>query len=202
VIAMQEQLIFQQTAAEPQPLTLVRWTLEQYHEMIEKGLLSEDNRTELLEGWIVEKMGTNPPHSLSVGLASDALLPLLPVGWFLKIQDAMTTSDSQPEPDISIIRGNRRDFAEQHPSSPFVGLVIEVADSSLRQDRGIKKRIYARAGIPVYWIINLVDQQIEVYTRPEGERYEERRVYTAVDTVPVVLDGAEVGRLPARDLLP
>jgi Uma2 family endonuclease len=92
-----------------------------------------------------------------------------------------------------------------YPGSPDVALLVEVGDSSLSQDQGIKKRLYARSGFPIYWIVNLADRRIEVYTEPATAKrpdYCQRRDYGPDDAVPVVLDGAEVGTLTARDLLP
>jgi len=84
--------------------------------------------------------------------------------------------------------------------------VVEVADASLNRDRTIKKRLYAAAGIAVYWIVNLVDSQVEVYTDPTGPGqqpdYRQRRDFDRAATVPVVIEGKEVGRLAVRDLLP
>jgi Uma2 family endonuclease len=83
-------------------------------------------------------------------------------GWLLGVQQTIVLSDSQPEPDFAIVRGNPRSYLTRHPSAADAGQVIEVADSSLLRDQRDKTRIYARANIPVYWIINLVDQRIEV----------------------------------------
>src|SRR5262249_15648256 len=112
----------------------------------------------------------------------------------------------EPEPDITILRGDRRDYLERHPGPDDVSLVVEVSDSTLRRDRGLKKRIYARARIPVYWIVNLIDNQIEVYTEPAGNveepDYQRRQDYSSDDDIPVVIAGKEISRLAARELLP
>jgi Uma2 family endonuclease len=98
-------------------------------------------------------------------MLSDAV----PGGWFLNSQDPITTMESEPEPDASVIRGDRRDFLVGHPQPKDVALIGEVADSGLAYDRGIKKRIFARAAILVYWMVNLEDRCVEVYTdRPGG----------------------------------
>ncbi|HEX5083086.1 MAG TPA: Uma2 family endonuclease, partial [Blastocatellia bacterium] len=98
------------------------------------------------------------------------------------------------------------DYVEHHPGPNDVPLVIEVSDSTLRRDRGLKKRIYARAGIQVYWIINLLENCIEVYTEPTGNveepDYQRRQGYSPDDEMPVVIEGKEIGRLAARELLP
>src|SRR5206468_585277 len=113
------------------------------------------------------KMPTNPPHSLSKGLLKDLLALLLATDYFMREQDPTTTDDSEPEPDISAVRGKRRDYEIRHPTAADTGLLVEVSDSSLQRDRE-KRRVYARAGYPLYWIVNIPDRQIEVYTQPSG----------------------------------
>jgi Uma2 family endonuclease len=113
---------------------------------------------------------------------------------------------SVPEPDGAVVRGKKRDYLRRHPRATDVGLMIEVADTSLRRDRGVKKRIFARNRIPVYWIINLQERKIEVYSEPTGPArrptYRQRRDYAENEEVPLILDGEEVARIPVRDLLP
>jgi Uma2 family endonuclease len=185
-----------------QPLNTTRLTLDQYHHMIDSGVLAEDNRIELLEGWLVEKMTKNNLH-IYVNEKTAALLRNLNlIGWTVYNQQPILLNDSEPEPDISVVRGDLADYLERKADARVVGLIIEVSHSTLAQDRGIKHRIYARAGVPVYWIINLIDRQIEVHSQPSGDLYRLRHLYTEADVVPVTLDGAEVGRLTVRDLLP
>jgi Uma2 family endonuclease len=193
-------------AFEPPPLPVMRFSVEQYHRMIREGYFDEEDRFELLEGWIVPKMTRKPPHDVAIGLAQDALQGLVPEGWHIRGQSALTTAESEPEPDLAVVRGRRRDYVERHPGPGDMALVVEVADSSLSRDRGIKQRIYARARVPVYWIINLVDRVIEVYDEPTGPAaspsFANRRDFGPGDAVPVVLDGREVGHIAAGDLLP
>ena len=183
-----------------------RFTVDEYHRMIQSGILREGEPLELLEGWIVKKMARNPSHDLALGLVEDTVGSLLPAGWFRRDQSAVITSDSEPEPDVGIVRGKRRDFTHRHPGSADLGLVIEVSESSLDQDRTDKQRIYARASIPIYWIVNLLEEQVEVYTNPTGDcdepAYRTRTDYRRDQEVPLVLDGVEVARIPVRDLLP
>jgi Uma2 family endonuclease len=185
---------------------IYRLTVEQYHAMARAGILDEDAPVELLEGWLVQKMTQNPPHVLASGLIHDALLGLIPAGWHVRTQNPVTTADSEPEPDHAVIRGSRRDYPDRHPGPQHAALVVEVADTSLRQDQGAKKRLYAHAGIPVYWIVNLVDRRIEAYTDPSGPAaepdYRGRHDYGPSDTIPVLLDGIEVGSLAVSELLP
>jgi Uma2 family endonuclease len=198
------------TATDPQPdipdVPIYRLTVEQYHAMARAGILDEDAPVELLEGWLVQKMTKRPLHRLVTGLVREALERTVPDGYFVDAQEPITIAPSEPEPDAAVIRGTRLDYRDRHPDARDAPLVVEVADTSLRTDQGAKKRIYARAGIPVYWIVNLKARQIEVYTEPhttpKTSAYRQRRDYKASDTVPVVLDGAEVGSLAVHELLP
>ena len=185
---------------------IYRLTVEQYHAMARAGILREDDPVELLEGWLVQKMTKNPPHVVATGLVRRAVEQLLPSGWYVAVQDPISMADSEPEPDVAVVRGEVRDYLDRHPGPRDVALVVEVADSSLQTDRGAKKRVYARAGIPTYWIANLVEGKFEVYTDPTGPAeapdYRQHHEYGPADTLPVVLGGAAVGSLPVRELLP
>lgn len=188
--------------------TLPIWQLsvEQYHQMIESGILTEDDPVELLEGWLIPKMPKNPPHCRSTVLVNRAISRLLPADFYVDAQNPLTTDDSEPEPDMMIVHGDPRDYPDRHPHGEEVALVVEVADSSLSRDRVQKKRIYARAGVPVYWIINLSENQLEVYSAPAGEAdaadYLQQQNYLPTDEVPLSLDGREIGRLRVSELLP
>jgi Uma2 family endonuclease len=185
---------------------IYRLTVEQYHAMAAAGILTEDDPVELLEGWLVQKMTKNPPHVVATGLVRRALEHLLPSGWYVAAQDPISMADSDPEPDGAVVRGEVRDYLDRHPGPQDVVTVVEVADTSLQQDRELKQRLYARASLPIYWIVNLVERQIEVYTDPSGPAaepaYRQRRDYGVADTISLVLGGAEVGGLPVRELLP
>jgi len=192
-------------AAVPE-LPIRRLSVEQYHQMLDGSILHEDDRVELLEGWLVEKMTKHPPHSVATRLTRQALEKLVLAGWYVDSQEPITTADSEPEPDISVVRGQPRDYVARHPGPSEVGLLVEVADESLPRDRGVKKRLYARARIPFHWIVNLIDRQVEVYSDPFGSAdqadYRQRQVYAMGDQVPLTLDGNEIGRVNVRDLLP
>lgn len=181
-------------------------SVEQYHEMIRTGILTEDDPVELLEGVLIPKMGKNPPHSAARRLLRYALEDIVPTGWSVDVQEPVTTDDSEPEPDLTVTRGDARRYLDRHPGPQDLALLVEVADASLARDRGPKKRLYAKARIPVYWILNLVDRQIEVFTDPFGPAdqpdYRQRRIYGPQDEVPVVIEGTEVGRIAVRDVLP
>jgi hypothetical protein len=188
------------------PYPVRRFTVDEYHQMAAAGVLCGEDRVELLEGWITPKMMThNPLHDGSIDLLDEALRQWLPTGWRIRTQSAISTVDSEPEPDLVVVRGSSRDFLERHPGPDLIGLVVEVADSSLDRDRN-KRRLYARASIPIYWILNLVDRQLEVYRQPSGPvaepAYREATVHNPGDTATVVIGGQPRGKVAVADLLP
>jgi Uma2 family endonuclease len=189
-------------------LPVRRFTVDEYHRMIADGYFADDERFELLEGWITPKMVRNPPHDAVITLLDEAIRPNLPPGWLLRIQSALTTVESEPEPDLAVVRGRPRDYSTRHPGPGDIALVVEVAESSLDRDRGVKRRIYARAGIPVYWLVNLATSRVEVYSEPTGPVSEGEPSYRRHDLadlagdVALVIEGREVARFPASELLP
>lgn len=203
-LATLEPIVSLASAFPPEPVLSL--SVAQYHEMVRAGVLEDGAPIELLEGWLVSKKPKAPPYSVSAGCVSDSLADLVGPGWHVQTQAPVTTDASEPEPDIAVVRGRRRDYAERHPAPQDVGLLVEVADASLARDRGWKKRIYAAAGIPIYWLVNLIDRQIEVFSLPSGPCAEpdfaERQVYLPGQQVPVLLDGQEVGRIAVEELLP
>jgi len=184
---------------------LYRFSVSQYHEMVSKGLIEEGEAVELLEGLVVSHLTKGRRHVIAAALLRAVLERLIGNRWHIEVQDPVTTAESEPEPDLVVVRGLVTDY-EQHPVAADIPLVIEVAETSLVRDQGLKKRIYARAGFAAYWIVNLVDRQIEVYTQPDSQAaepdYRERRDYRENDQVPVMVDGVELGNLLVREILP
>ncbi|RRR78014.1 MAG: Uma2 family endonuclease [Candidatus Viridilinea halotolerans] len=182
-----------------------RLQVDQYHAMIRAGILTEDDPIELLEGWLVTKMPKNPRHRVCTQTTRELLAQMVPPGWYVDDQEPITTEDSEPEPDIVVVRGQRRDYLARHPMAQEIALVVEVADATLQRDRTSKKRLYARAGIQVYWIMNLVDRQVEVYTKPVTHLgiadYAEQRIFLLQDQLEVVLHERVLGVLPVAELL-
>jgi Uma2 family endonuclease len=155
------------TAGVPTDL-IWRLNVGQYRQMIQAGILTDDDPVELLEGWLVFKIPKNPAHRAATRLIQEALEPVVPVGWYLDAQEPITLGDSEPEPDVMIVRGDTRQYLHRHPGPQDLALVVEVADATLQRDQTTKKRLYAHAGIPVYWIVNLPEGKIEVCTLPSG----------------------------------
>jgi Uma2 family endonuclease len=185
--------------------TFHRLTVEQYHQMIANGILGEEDPIELLEGYMVTKMPRSPEHDFALSAVQEEVGRLLPSGFTMRGQCAATIQESEPEPDIVIARGNRSLYRHRHPGPADTALVVEVSASSLSRDRGDKARIYARAGIPVYWVVNVVDKQIEVFTQPSGSSeapaYANQEVFAVGTSVPVVLDGTTVGTVAVGDVM-
>ncbi len=192
-------------AAPPDDL-IWRLSVAQYHAMIRTGILTADDQVELLEGWLVYKMPKNPQHRIATRLTQRALETIIPSGWYVDTQEPITLDDSEPEPDVMIVRGETWQYADRHPGPPDLALVVEVADATLARDQGLKKRLYARAGITIYWILNLPESCLEVYTDPSGPAaepdYQQRQNYGSSEIVPVVIEGGEVGRIAVQELLP
>jgi Uma2 family endonuclease len=184
---------------------LRRFSVDEYHRMIEAGVLTADDHVELLEGWVVHKMAHGPEHDGTISLVETAIRRHLPPGWIIRIQSAVTTADSEPEPDVVVVDGPARSYMARHPGPADIALVIEVANSSLEHDRQDKARAYARANIVAYWIVNLIDRQVEIHTQPSGPTlspaYGMRQVYGEADAVPLVIAGRQVGMIAVRELL-
>jgi Uma2 family endonuclease len=183
-----------------------RFSVSEYHRLIELGILTEDDNLELLDGYLVHKMSRNPPHDAAIQKALKKWLRLLPPGWDLRVQSAITLTESEPEPDFAIVRGDETTYVARHPSPADIGLVIEVSDSTLQGDRDDKGSIYAEAGIDCYWIVNLIDRQVEVYTVPSSPgtapRYGNRVDHRGSDTVSILLGGTALIQISVQDLLP
>jgi hypothetical protein len=183
-----------------------RLNLKQYHEMVRQGILTEDDPVELWEGLLVRKMTKSRAHCLATELAQGSLAPRVPAGWHLEAQESVTLSGSEFEPDIVIVQGTSRDYVDENPGAADLALVIEISDSTLARDQGFKKAIYAKVGIPIYWIVNLVDRRVEVHANPaeaaDKPDYRQRHDYGEADGVPLIIGGQEVARIPVRELLP
>jgi Uma2 family endonuclease len=182
-----------------------RFRVDQYEKMIESGVFSSADRVELIEGIVVQKMTQYPPHAVAIDYTLDALRPLLPEGCRLREQKPIQLSDSKPEPDLVVVRGPLQRYEKRHPGPRDIALLIEVADTTLEGDRQDKGRIYARARIAVYWIVNLNERQVEVYTEPKSGKepaYRRRTDYASDAILPLVIEGAEVGQVAVSDLLP
>jgi Uma2 family endonuclease len=186
---------------------IYRLTVDQYHRMIAADILTEDDPIELLFGWLVPKMPKGQPHNITAGLVADTLARVLLEGWYIGREEPFVATDwSEPEPDVMVVRGSRRDYPETPPTGADLVLVFEAADSSLARDQSEKKEICAAAGVPVYWLANVPARRMEVYTDPTGPSaqpdYRAHVDYGLDDSLPLVIEGREIARFLVRDLFP
>jgi Uma2 family endonuclease len=193
-----------------QPLALVggacyppfRMSVDQYEKLVDSGVFTKRDKLQLINGILVAKVTQNPPHSVADLLCGKALARIIPAEWHLRPDKPVRLPpDGEPEPDHCVVRGAERDYSEQHPGPSDIGLLVEIADTSLDADREMA-RTYGARGVPIYWIVNLRESQIEVYTEPIADGYVFVRTYKPGEDVPVVLDGTEVGHLAVSDILP
>lgn len=144
---------------------LRRWSRHEYARLIDHGFLDEDDPIELLDGLLLVKEPQHSPHRTAVLLVAKALERAFGEGWFVQTQSPIILDDqSEPEPDVCVVRGSPRDYAAAHPTCP--ALVVEIAQSGLNLARGRKAAAYARAGIAEYWIVNLMARVLEIHREP------------------------------------
>jgi Uma2 family endonuclease len=182
---------------------IYRLTVKQYDQMVEAGILGKRDRVELIEGILVAKMGRNRPHIVSGKKVLRTLERTIPQGWHVAKEDPAVVSDhSKPEPDLAVVRGQAEDYLDRDVTARDIALVVEISESTLRADQQEMRPIYAASRIPFYWIINLVDRCLEVYSEPEGGDYRTSQILSPEQDVPLNLDGVEAGRIRVADLLP
>jgi Uma2 family endonuclease len=145
-------------------LTLHRWKRIEYDRLVDLGLF-HNHPVELIGGHLLVAEPQGTYHATAVGRVDDALRARLPAGWIVRSQMPVALDEeSAPEPDLVVVAGSRTDYREQHPAR--LTLVVEVADSSLTFDRHYKGSLYARAGVQDYWVVNLIDQALEIHRNP------------------------------------
>jgi Uma2 family endonuclease len=182
-------------------------SVDQYHDLINRGKLTPDDPVELIEGVLAFKMPKDKPHKAVVRRCSKAIRRVLPENYFYDPEQPLTLSDGEPEPDGMVVSGKVEDYDDLDVEPSHVALVIEVADTTLSSDRSAKLRSYARAGIPCYWIVNLLDWQIEAYTNPRSAAkktpsYMASQIFKRGDSVPLLLAGQTIAYIPVSEILP
>lgn len=172
------------------PLPIHRFTVEQYRQLGDIGMLTPEDRVELLEGWLVKKMNQRPIHGFIVGLLNAWFQQELPTGWIVRCQLPITTEHSEPEPDLTILKGAHADFRHQHPGGLDCRLVVEIADTSLDKDRA-KASIYCQAGVEEYWIVNVAEKCLERYRFSDVSENAEPEMVQA-DAISIGIGGREL----------
>ncbi|MEO5739770.1 MAG: Uma2 family endonuclease [Vicinamibacterales bacterium] len=179
----------------------LRLSPKRYFELAECGIIAPDDRVELLEGLIVSMTAQSAPHAATVYRVEHALLRKLGPDTIVRVQMTFLAGDrSVPEPDLAVVPASPDDYFEFHPSHAH--LIVEVAHSSVLQDRITKAAIYARAGIPCYWIVNVRDRCVEIFREPDRERAR----YAATDRIAgsktITIDAFPDVMFSADELLP
>jgi Uma2 family endonuclease len=185
---------------------LYRMTTDIYEKIVVSGVFGDTSPIFLWKGQLVLPMTKGPDHENSLAAVLALLFRLLPDGWHIRPGSPVRIpDDSEPEPDLLVLRGAIRDYLKKTPGPADVALAVEVADSSLQFDSGSKMSAYAEAGIPVYWVVNIPRQRIDVYIRPSGPcaspSYADHRSHGPGEEVPLMLDGHEVGRIAVDDVI-
>ncbi len=178
-----------------------RYTVERYFELVGAGVLRPDDRVELLEGVIVAMSPQNPPHASAITRASRVLDRVVGDRAVVRVQMPLIIGTySVPEPDVAVVPGTDADYDGAHPTTAL--LIVEVADTSLLQDRLTKAAVYAAAGIPEYWLMNLRGDCIEVFRAPDPKtaRYAETRTLRRGEQIDLI--AFPDARVNLDDLLP
>jgi Uma2 family endonuclease len=185
------------------PTSIHRITVDEYERIIAAGALEDPAGVELIDGELVDKMGKTAEHGYASKQTLKALEGRLPKGWASRKEEPVRIPDyDEPEPDVAIVRGSDTNYEHRIPTAADVALLVEVSGSTLNQDRGKKSTAYARSRIPVYWIINLIDRQVEVYSRPGETGYKLRKDYLPGQQIPVTIGGRKLAAIAVDDLLP
>jgi Uma2 family endonuclease len=179
-----------------------RLTVRQFERMMTDGTIAEDERVELVEGLLVARSRRTRGEIVAGNKGLRILWRMIPPGWHVAKGIPILTSDwSRPEPDLAVIRGGVEDDEDRAITADETALVVEIAGASLPSDRTDMARVYAAAGIPVYWIVNLVEGQVEVFSDPGRDGYQSHQVLGRGQDVPVVVAGVETAWIAASDLL-
>jgi Uma2 family endonuclease len=193
------------TAARPPwiPSSLYRMSLEKYDSLITLGFFSKREDVQLINGYLVNRMPESALHGAVCEAIRLAIEAILLATWHTRSEKGLRipSQTSMPRPDLVIVRGAPRDYLARYPEPADTALVVEVSYTSLDEDRAMAD-IYGAGGIPVYWIVNLVDGQVEVYSNPGPDGYGTHEVLAAGHLVRVVADGVALGEIAVADILP
>ncbi len=183
--------------------SLYRLTVRQFETMILDGTIGEDERVELIEGLLVARSRRSRADIVAGNKGLRVLWRMIPAGWHVAKGVPIRVSDwSRPEPDLAIIRGVVEDYDEREVTADDAALVVEIAGASRPADRADMARVYAAAGVPVYWIVNLAEGQVEIFSEPRRDGYQSHQVLSRGQDVPVVVAGVEAAWIAVADLLP
>ena len=168
-----------------------KFTIEEYHQLVDLGFFTENDRIELIRGEIIDMAPKRTPHSVCNSILFGELYKLLGDRANVRGQEPIVLpSNSEPEPDVVIAQKKADNYLSAHPTAEDIILVVEISDSTLKYDREIKLPLYAEANINYYWIINLVDNYLEVYTNPFSDNknvfyYKNKSIFLPDDSIEI-----------------
>lgn len=170
---------------------LMTWTVQDYHDLIDKGCLN-NRRVELINGQLVKMAPQSPEHADSVKFLYDTLSEALRNRAIVRESKPITLSDSEPEPNVAIVAGSRKDYKKRHPTPCDIILVAEISKSTIFKDCGLKLGLYATEGVREFWIINLVHHNVRVLKNPEGSGYSYDRIFSSGYIAPAAFPDCQV----------
>jgi Uma2 family endonuclease len=161
------------------------WTIDEYHQMAEVGILQPDEQVELIAGQIIKKMSPQgTPHATSITLTRLLLENLLGKQVLVRTQLPIVLNNrSEPEPDVAVVMPDALRYLDHHPIPSEVYLLIEVADKTLKKDCGLKAKDYAISGIPDYWVLDIKNRQLRVFREPNEEGYQSEVILSDNETI-------------------
>lgn len=161
-----------------------RFSVDDYEQMISNGILTENDRVELIEGEIIDKMPVGPIHAAVVKRLNRWASQALAADCIVSVQDPIVMADSEPEPDLALLKHRSDFYSQAKPSASDVYLLVEVSDTTLEYDKDVKLPLYARSGVEEYWIVNLNEMLVEVYRGPRSDgSYGDCQKLTVGDTL-------------------
>ncbi len=166
------------------PLERKLFTVQDYHKMRDADILTSEDRVELINGEIIPMSPIKSKHASVVDFFNKKCMLALHSEAIIRVQNPVEINDlSELEPDVAIVKKHPNHYRFQHPKAEDVLLLIEVSDSTLAKDQTVKLALYANANIPEYWIINIPEQQVEVYTKPKKGKYLQKNIYDNTQTI-------------------
>jgi Uma2 family endonuclease len=177
------------------------WTVQEYYKIIELGIIDPDERTELIAGQITLMVAKGTPHVLALQMLANIFQDQLNNTALIRTQDPILLDNfSEPEPDLVITKGNMFDYALHHPSPEDIYLVVEIADSTLKKDCEVKEKVYAKANIADYWVVDLKNRQVHIFRDPMPNGYENHLVLNESQVISPLAFPAII--LPITSILP
>lgn len=183
------------------PAKIRFWNVSEYHYLGEKGILHPEEKIELIEGQLIKMSPKGTLHTAATRRIAKTLTNLLVNKAAIYTQDPIELNDnSEPEPDVSVVKIDPNDYVTHHPQTEEIYLIIEVADSSLEYDCEIKAKLYAKSGIKDYWVIDVRERKLHLFRKPQKTGYETKEILSEIDSV-TPLNFAELS-IKISELLP